>query len=96
MVALEPPELACEIIFLGGNAFIYSDQNWDEFPGIAVDAYNETKSRLFLYWAHLCSGAPIFENGALIKTRAVFYRCLELANGISRLSAITMEPALLN
>lgn len=81
IIAFEPPE----VVFLGGQAFVYVEQDWDLFPDVAVDALRETGARFFIYWAHLCTGTPIFEDGVRMRTGLLFHRCMELAGGMARL-----------
>lgn len=83
----EPPALIfpVEVVFLGGKPFIYTEQDWGEFPDVARAAFMETRTRFLVYWHHLCAGVPILEDGALIGGDLVFYRCLELINGMHRL-----------
>lgn len=74
-----------DTFILGGQPFIYTEQDWAQAPGVARRAYAETSSALAVYQTALQYRSGLVENGRLLTQEQIGFRVMEFLGGLTKL-----------
>lgn len=83
-------DAAEDTFILGGQPYVYTEQEWSCFPEVARQAYRETLGAAYVYWLGMHTG-QLVENGVALTIPEMKARLLELVAGLYRLAPYAQD-----
>ena len=81
-----PSRVIEDTFILDDQAYVYTDQNWRDAPGVADAAFKETRRAFWKYWGSLLTHRTVIEDGRPLPPTEVKDRVLELSGGLFALA----------